>query len=194
MAIRYQHANTLIGTEIPSNSMKILIAVAPEKFRDEELAVPVAAFKKAGIASDIVSTRRGPCTGMLGAKTEATLAFGEVDPALYGCLAIIGGAGSQIHLWNDALLVQLVKNFHASQKIVAAICLAPVVLAHAGILNGIKTTCFESPVSVREMKAGGAVLVNKPVIVEGRIITANGPAAAKEFADAILRIISQTVR
>jgi protease I len=171
--------------------MKILIAVAPEKFRDEELAVPVAAFKKAGIAFDIASTRRGPCIGMLGAKTTATLAFGEVDPALYGCLVIIGGSGSQIHLWNDALLEHLVKNFHKSQKILAAICLAPVVLARAGILKGLKATCFESPVSIREMKDGGAVPVDKPVIVEGRIITANGPAAAQEFADAILRIISQ---
>ena len=81
--------------------MKILIVVAPERFRDEELIVPVAAFKKAGIACDIASTRRGPCSGMLGAKTTATLTFGEVDPNLYGAIVIIGGGGSQVHLWND---------------------------------------------------------------------------------------------
>jgi len=190
----FHDANTLIGTEVPSNSMKILIAVAPEKFRDEELAVPVAAFRKAGIAFDIASTRRGPCTGMLGAKTTATLTFEEIDPKQYGGLVIIGGAGSQTYLWNDNLLQQLVKYFHESQKIVAAICLAPVVLARAGILKGIKATCFESPVSVREMKSGGAVPVKKPVVVEGRIITANGPAAAQEFADAILHAITEAGR
>ena len=171
--------------------MKILIVVAPEKFRDEELAEPVAAFQKAGITFDIASTRRGPCTGMLGAKTTATLAFEEIDPKHYGGLVIIGGAGSQIHLWNDDLLVQLVKYFHESRKIVAAICLAPVVLARAGILKGKKATYYESPVSFREMKAGGAVLVNKPVVVDGWIITANGPAAAREFAEAILRTITE---
>ena len=53
--------------------MKILIAVAPEKFRDEELAGPVAALQKTGIAIDIASTLRGACTGMLGARTTATL-------------------------------------------------------------------------------------------------------------------------
>jgi protease I len=171
--------------------MKILIAVAPEKFRDEELAVPVAAFRKAGIASDIASTRRGPCTGMLGAKTTATRTFEEIDPKPYGGLVIIGGSGSQVHLWNDDMILQLVKYFHESQKIVAAICLAPVVLARAGILNGKKATCYESPVSVREMKGGGAVLVNQPVVVDGRIITANGPSASQEFADAILRTIAE---
>jgi hypothetical protein len=117
--------------------MKILIAVAPERFRDEELMVPVAAFQKADIAYDIASTRRGPCSGMLGAKTTATLAFGEVDPNLYGVIVIIGGGGSQVHLWNDPVLRKLVQSFHASRKIVAAICLSPVVLAHAGILNEI---------------------------------------------------------
>jgi len=171
--------------------MKILIAVAPEQFRDEELLVPVAAFQKAGIAYDIASTRRGPCSGMLGAKTTATRAFGEVDPNLYGVIVIIGGGGSQVHLWNDPVLRTLVQSFHASRKIVAAICLSPVVLAHAGILKGIKATFFESPDSVREMKSGGAVLVNKAVVVDGRIITANGPAAAQEFAGAILSAIRQ---
>src|SRR5512139_1920026 len=106
--------------------MKILIAVAPEKFRDEELAGPVAAFRKAGVAFDIASTSRGTCLGMLGAKTTATLTFEEVNPEHYGGLVIIGGGGSQTHLWNNAWLIHLVKQFHESRKVVAAICLAPV--------------------------------------------------------------------
>lgn len=172
--------------------MKILIAVAPEKFRDEELAVPVAAFRKAGIAFDIASTRRGACIGMMGAKTTATLTFEEIDPKQYGCLVIIGGSGSQTHLWNDDVLVQLAKYFHESRKIVAAICLAPVVLARAGILKGKKVTYFESPVSFREVKGGGAVLVNKPVVIDGNIITANGPSASQEFADSIVKKIAES--
>jgi protease I len=89
------------------------------------------------------------------------------------------------------VLVRLVKNFHESRKIVAAICLSPVVLARAGILKGKKATYFESPDSFREIKGGGAVLVNKPVVVDGYIITANGSSAAQEFADAILKKITE---
>ena len=171
--------------------MKILIAVAPEKYRDEELAVPVAAFQKAGVAYDIASTRRGTCSGMLGAKTTATRMFEEIDPKQYGGIVIIGGSGSQTFLWNDDLLVNLAKYFYESKKIVAAICLAPVVLARAGVLKAKKATCFDSPAAVWEMKAGGAVLVNKAVVVDGWIITANGPAAAQEFAAAILSVIQE---
>ena len=82
------------------------------------------------------------------------------------------------------------KYLDASAKVVAAICLAPVVLARAGILKGKKVTCFYSPASSREMKAGGAVLVDKAVVSDGRIVTANGPEAAAEFADTFIRILT----
>jgi protease I len=170
--------------------MKVLIAIAPEKFRDEELAEPVAALRAAGIGFDIASTRRGTCTGMLGAKATATLSFEEVDPKSYDGIVIIGGSGSQAHLWEDDLLPIIVNNIQKSGKVVAAICLAPVVLARAGILKGKKATYYESPVAFREMKAGGAVLVNQPVVTDTRIITANGPAASKAFADAVVKMLT----
>jgi protease I len=170
--------------------MKVLIVIAPEKFRDEEFNVPAAALQKAGIGYDIASKRRGVCTGMLGTKVTATLSFEEVDPKSYDGIVIVGGGGAQVHLWDDELLGEMVKYFHASAKVVAAICLAPVVLARAGILKGKKATFFNSPISFREMKAGGAVLVDKAVVTDARIVTANGPAAAAEFAETFIRALT----
>jgi hypothetical protein len=89
---------------------------------------------------------------MLGNRTTASLSFEEIDPEQYDGLVIVGGSGSQVHLWNDAMLVHLVKFFQKSGKVIAAICLAPVVLAHAGILKGKKAAYFESPASDFEMK------------------------------------------
>lgn len=166
------------------------MVIAPEKFRDEEFTVPAAALQKAGIGYDVASKKRGPCTGMLGTKVSATLAFEEVDPKSYDGILIVGGAGAQLHLWDDDLLGGMVKYFHGDARVVAAICLAPVVLARAGILKGKKATFFNSPVSYREMRAGGAVLVDKPVVADSRIITANGPAAAAEFADTFIRTLT----
>ena len=167
--------------------MKVLIAIAPEKFRDEELAEPLAALQKAGIAFDIASTRRGACTGMLGARTTATISFEELDPEQYDGLVIVGGAGSQVHLWNDEVLVHLVKYYQKWGKLTAAICLAPVVLARAGVLKGKRATYFESSASDFEMKRGGAVIIKSPVVTDGRIVTANGPLAAKEFGEAVVK-------
>ena len=78
--------------------MKIRIAVAPEKYRDEELSEQVAAFQKAGIDFDIASARRGPCVEMLGAKTTAALSLDDIDPKKYDGIVIVGGTGSQAHL------------------------------------------------------------------------------------------------
>lgn len=170
--------------------MKVLIAISPEKFRDEELAEPVAALTKAGIGFDIASTKRGTCTGMLGAKATATISFEEVDPKPYDGLIIVGGNGTPAHLWDDEILPILAKNFRESGKVVGAICLAPVVLARAGILKGKKATYNENPTAFREMKGGGAVLVNQPVVVDTRIVTANGPSASKAFADTFVKTLT----
>lgn len=170
--------------------MKILIVIAPEKFRDEEFAVPAAALQKAGIGYDVASKQRGSCTGMLGMKVNATLSLEEVDPKAYDGILIVGGGGSQVYLWDDDLLAEMVKYFHTTARVVAAICLAPVVLARAGILKGKKATFFNSPASFRGMKAGGAILVDKPVVADSRIITANGPAAAEEFAATFIKALT----
>lgn len=169
--------------------MKVLIVIAPEKFRDEELAEPVAALKNAGIGYDIASTRRGTCTGMLGAKVTA-ISLDDVDPKAYDGLIVVGGGGSQTHLWDDELLQPMVRFFADKMKVVGAICLAPVVLARAGVLKGKKATYFEGTIPFREMKAGGAILVDQPVVTESRIVTANGPAAAKAFADTFVKMLT----
>ncbi len=170
--------------------MKVLVVIAPDKFRDEEFTIPVAALEKAGIGYDIASQKQGTSTGMLGTKVNATLSLKQVDPGSYDGILIVGGVGAQSYLWDDKILSGIVKNFLASAKVVGAICLAPVVLARAGILKGKRATYFTTPISSREMKDGGAVPVEKTVVSDGRIITANGPAAATEFAGTFIRILT----
>lgn len=166
--------------------MRLLLVIAPEKFRDEELQVPQKLFAHEGIDYDIASTRKGRCEGMLGASAEATLCLEDVDPQKYSGIVIIGGMGSQDYLWGNSTLISLVKAFFESGKVVAAICLSPVVLAQAGVLKGREATFFRSPASVKEMKKGGAHLVDFPVVADLDLITANGPQAAKEFAETIM--------
>ena len=166
--------------------MKLLVAIAPERYRDEELDDPIAVFQRAGIGFDIASTKAGTCTGMLGGKVQASLPFDRVNPLLYSGLVIVGGAGSPTHLWANKDLIQLAEVFSAQKKIVAAICLSPVVLARAGLLKGKKATLFRTQESLSEMKAGGAVIIDAPVVTDLPVITANGPAAATAFGEAII--------
>jgi len=166
--------------------MKLLLAIAPERFRDEELETPRRIFEEAGIDVDIASTVAGTCTGMLGCTAEAAMTFDDVDPDEYAGIVVVGGSGSQDHLWGSKRLIAVVRAFFEQGKVVAAICLAPVVLARAGILAGRQATVYPSPAAVQEMKKAGANLLEIPVVADMQVVTANGPGAAAQFADTII--------
>jgi len=170
--------------------MKILVAIAPERYRDEELDEPLGIFRQHDICWDIASVQKGPCRGMLGGKSEATIGFSDIDPTSYAGLVIVGGGGSMTHLWGNRDLADLAKNFFTAKKIVAAICLSPVVLARAGILKGRRATVFPSPDAVAELKKGEAILSQLPVITDGIVITANGPEASRDFGKAIVAALN----
>jgi protease I len=170
--------------------MKLLVVIAPERFRDEELFEPLSVFQKAGIAFDIASVKAGSCTGMLGGRCEATLDIARVKAEDYDGIVVIGGAGSPEFLWGNSRLHALVAGFAKTGKLVTAICLSPVVLARAGVLRGKRATVYRSPDSVAEMRKGGADLRDDAVITDGVFITANGPAAARKFGEEIVSALA----
>ena len=171
--------------------MKVLVVIAPERYRDEELDEPLAVFRRSGISWDIASVTKGSCSGMLGGNAQATLSLREADPALYDGIVIIGGTGAPAHLWGNRDLAGLVTAFFTAKKPVAAICLSPVVLARAGILQGRNATVFRTPDSIAELTKGGAILANKPVVEDDTVITADGPAAASAFGKAVVGILNR---
>lgn len=170
--------------------MKLLVVIAPERFRDEELFEPLSVFQKAGVAYDVASVKAGTCIGMLGGRCDATLDLSRVQEGSYDGIVVIGGAGSPEFLWGNSRLHALVAEFAKSGKLVSAICLSPVVLARAGVLRGRKATVYRTEDSVAEMRKGGADLQQDAVVIDGRYITANGPAAARRFGEEIVSAVT----
>jgi protease I len=72
-------------------------------------------------------------------------------------------------------------------KILAAICIAPVTLAKAGALKGKRATVWSSESG--QLKAGGAIYTGKNVEKDANIITAAGPFAAKEFGEELVKAL-----
>ncbi|GAJ17159.1 unnamed protein product, partial [marine sediment metagenome] len=73
----------------------------------------------------------------------------------------------------------------------SAICIAPVTLANAGILDKKKATVFRS--EVKAIKRKGAIYTGKVVEVDGNIITAEGPQAAEEFGKTIINLLLKKI-
>ncbi|PKL60013.1 MAG: hypothetical protein CVV33_04865 [Methanomicrobiales archaeon HGW-Methanomicrobiales-4] len=172
-----------------SSNMKVLIAIPPEKFRDEELIQPVKIFQEAGVKFELVSSLAGVVMGSLGNKAKVNRIFEDVllkGIDEYYALMIVGGQGTLVHLWNNVDLLELVRLFHVKGKVVAAIDNAPVVLSKAGILKKKEATVVPGP-TVREMMKDDAIILNKPIVYKDRIVTANGHEVAAEFAKLIVQ-------
>ena len=167
---------------------KVLLIVAPGGFRDEELFETKAELEAAGAATAVASKKTGTITGMLGGKASATLALAEASASDFDAVVFIGGGGSSVY-FNDSAAHALAKEAAGQGKILAAICIAPSILANAGLLHGKKATCFSSEAS--NLRAKGANYSGQPVTIDGKIITANGPGAAKEFGRKIAEALAQ---
>lgn len=166
--------------------MKVLFVIAPDRYREEEFEVTAKAISQAGIEYDVASTKTGTCTGMIGGEQEAGLKISDAAEKDYSALIIIGGLGARDFLWADDDLCRLTKEFGKNEKVIAAICHAPVIIARAGLLKNRQATAFKSPASLKLFEEAGAHYADIPVVSDMNIITANHPVASEKFAEAIL--------
>jgi len=166
---------------------KILIVVAPEGFKDDEFFIPKDIFEKEGALIQIASLSEGEAVSEKGKKLKVDFAADEVRPNYFDAIVFVGGPGMAKRV-KDPSLVDLARDFHTAGKLTTAICIAPVVLANAGLLVGKQATVHET--GQLELEEMGAEYTGEKVTVIDRIITANGPAAAEDFAKAIIKVIS----
>ncbi len=170
----------------------ILMVIAPEDFRDEELFEPKEIFEEKGAKVTIASTTTEIAKGMLGGTVKPDLKISAVNVGEYDAIVIVGGAGSKEYLWDDEELRAMVKEAYNKDKVLAAICLSPVVLAKAGVLDGKKATVFPDKEAISELRNYGALYLDKEVVVSDNIITGKGPESAKEFASKICAVMTES--
>jgi len=167
---------------------KVVMIIASQKFRDEELKEPRAVLEGLGAKVTLASTTLEKVTGMLGAKTQPEILLDNVEAADYDAVVFVGGFGAQQY-FQDPTAHALAQEAVRQGKVLGAICIAPAILANAGLLKGKSATCYES--EAETLKKGGATYTGKPVEVDGKIITGNGPGAAKEFGLALAKALEK---
>ncbi|HPJ12471.1 MAG TPA: DJ-1/PfpI family protein [Caldisericia bacterium] len=167
---------------------KILMIVASKNFRDEEYQHPLDVFKKAGYSVTIASTTKKVIPGMLSMKIKADILLQDVQPSDYDAVVFVGGSGSTEY-WDHPKAHEIALEMNKEEKVVAAICLAPLTLGKCGLMKGVKGTIYES--AKKEFIQTGAIFKDKNVIVQDNIVTANGPAAAKKFGNEIVRLLQE---
>ena len=163
---------------------KVAILAAPG-FEEIELMAPLDILRRlnmdvvlAGVQSDkVVSTHE------VTVSTDTMLDKLHADKL--DALILPGGAGSWV-LRDTPEVIHLVKKMHEAGKLVAAICAAPIVLAKAGLVRDRNVTAYPAQDVYRELNEAGAHIVkDENVVLDGNMLTANGPGAAMLFGYSI---------
>ena len=165
---------------------KILLIIAPENFRDEELFVTREELEQAGHETLVTSTKKGQIKGVRGGSQEVETLVSDININDFDAVVFVGGGGMRV-LFDEADILNIAKEMYDSKKVVAAICIAPVILANAGLLNGKRATSFESEIETMESK--GVEFIYSDVVVDGKIVTANGPHSSSSFASEINKLL-----
>lgn len=165
---------------------KIVMVIAQNNFRDEELNQPKKILEDKGFDVKVASSSKETATGMLGTRVEPDLTLDEISVDDLDALIFIGGGGAREY-WNNNSALSLAKEADDSGKILGAICIAPVILANAGVLTGKKATVFSTERD--ELESKEVTCTGKEVERDGNIITSSGPEVATEFGNAIVEAL-----
>ena len=165
---------------------KVLMIVAPQNFRDEELLEPKDVLEKQGFQVIIASKKTKQATGKLGAIVNVDIEYSQASVKDYNAIVFVGGGGATVY-FDDPIVHKMIQEASNQNKIIAGICIASSILANAGILSNKKATCFPSEQNNLEKK--GSIYTGERVTVDGNIITANGPQSATEFGEKIANLL-----
>jgi len=173
----------------------VVFIVAFRDFRDEEYFIPKRAIEQAGFNVFTASTKQGVAVGADGGEAVVDVLVGEVNPKKHEAIIFIGGPGALRYLDNDESY-RLARETRSNGKVLGAICIAPVVLAKAGMLDGKKATVWSSPLdksTIRILQDHGAEYAADSALIDGKLVTANGPSSAHEFGEKLLTLLNEEI-
>ncbi len=172
---------------------KALFVIASRDFRDEEYFVPREILIGSGFKVRVAGDTKGPAIGADGGEVKIELSLDEVSVNDFDAIIFVGGPGCLRLLDNDESY-RIAREAASKGIMLAAICIAPVILAKAGVLDGKDATVWTGPMdrsAIGILESRGAKYKPEGVVVDGNIVTADGPTSAVAFAGAVDREVKK---
>ena len=164
---------------------RVLLVVAPTKNHPAEYGVTRKELTRAKCEVK-VACKGLTAKDLTGKEIPVDLTLEEVRPEKFDAVAVIGGYAVWKYV-GDPAVERVVLGFSAAGKYVGAICAGTYVLGKAGLLKDRKAT-GPTPGKLRRY---GARYGGGPVQVDGKVITAKGPAASQAFGKALAEAVTK---
>jgi protease I len=172
---------------------KILLIIAHEGYQPIEYGatkdtLEAAGFKVFTASNELTPAKASPHENPKYSTSKIDVIINEINVTDYDGMFLIGGPGALDHLDNK-IIYKLFKDFSKTNKPFGAICISPRILANAGLLSGHKATCWNGDNQVEKLfKENDVDFLDQDVVIDHKIVTANGPNAAENFAKAIISL------
>jgi 4-methyl-5(b-hydroxyethyl)-thiazole monophosphate biosynthesis len=159
---------------------KVLMPIA-QGFEEVEALTVVDILRRSDIEVVMAGLLAGPVESAHNVSIIPDTTIDTVNAGAFDMIVLPGGQPGANTLNADPRIHKLLNEFAAGNKVIGAICAAPIVLAAAGLLNGKKATCYPT---YRDQLNGG-IYEDSPVVSDGNIITSQGPGTAILFGLAL---------
>lgn len=160
--------------------MKKVLCIMSNQFEELEAVGTIALLRRAGIEVTVCSLHEHQATGRFQITLSELTSINEVNKDQYDALFLPGGPHYK-ELQESKTVQDLINSFNKQQKYICAICAAPTILGHMGLLKNRKYTCFTS----MNQDFGGTYM-DQYTAIDGNIITGRSAAAVIDFAFVII--------
>lgn len=167
---------------------KVVLILPQSRYKDEEVKTLQAFFERRKISLQTVAPQKKEVFGMGGMRIRPDFGFDELQVNAFDAVVFIGGMGTR-ELWDDADAQRIARQAVEAGKIVAAISMAPVILARAGLLEGREATVYFS--ETRQLADCGAKYNGAAIAVSDNIITCKGPEAVEKLALGLIKLLTE---
>ena len=156
-----------------------------------EAITVVDLMRRAGIDVVTAGLDDRPVKASRGTVLVPDMTLDEALAREYDMVVLPGGLPGADHLDNDPRIHGLLKDMATSGRYTAAICAAPKVLAHSGLLEGRTVTSFPGVLDA----VSGIEYSTQAVVEDGNVITSRGPGTAMDFALTLIeRLVGKAKR
>ena len=170
---------------------KRVLIIATNGFEQSELMEPRKLLEAAGIKTTLASPTQGKIRGWnngeWGLSVTVDKDIEEVSAEEFDALLLPGGQMNPDILRMDDRVIQLIENFDADSKPIAAICHAPWLLIEADLVHGRTVTGW--PSLHTDLENAGAEVVYEEVVVDGNLITSRKPEDIPAFTKALIEAL-----